>query len=295
MRLIIFFICIITSVCYSQTKIVVDSLTKEPIPYVGIKYNSTGFYTESNGTFTLPNEVFDSIEIFHLSYNTKTLKKIENDTIFLTPKTTFLEEIVISNKKDTITIKPSPSKKTKDFSSFPISPSSYLLTFLTPKDKEKKFTLEKIKLPFDKAFGDKLDKTIVGIIRINIFEIQDNANLNCVYTSEPIKIQRGKWFLVEHKLPEENQVTINKKGIVIGFEIIGFEKDSKLLDDNQKLYLRPSMTGVENEYFKSETYIKYFFDNKAEMVDIDHYLNLDKNSTKKHHRTTNLGLTLFEY
>lgn len=280
---------------YSQTKIVVDSITKEPIPYVGIKFNTTGFYTESNGTFNLPNEIFDSLEIFHLSYHPKILKKVENDTIYLTPKTTILKEIVISNKKNNINLEPFPAKKTKGFKNFLVHPSSYLLTFLTPKDKEKSFILENVILPFDKAFGDKIDKSIVGIIRINIFEIQENSNLNCVYTSKPIKIKRGQWFVVEHQLPEDNQITIGEKGIVIGFEIIGFEKDGKLLDDDSKLHLRPSMTGVENEYFKSETYIKYFFNNKTEMVNIDYYLNLDNNNSKKNHRTANLGLTLFAF
>lgn len=283
-----------SSVCYSQTKIVVDSITKEAIPYVGIKFNNTGFYTEENGQFVLPKEKFEKVEIFHLSYIPKSLKKIESDTIYLTPKTTILKEIVVSNNKSKINLKTSSAKETKGFKNFPVHPSSYLLTFLTPKENQKNFILEKVILPFDKA-SEKIDKSILGIIRINIFEIQENSNLNCVYTSGPIKIERGQWFAVEHKLPEDNQITIGEKGIVIGFEIIGFEKDGKLLDDDSKLHLRPSMTGVENNYFKSETYIKYFFDNKTEMVNIDHYLNLDSNNSKKYHRTTNLGLTLLAF
>jgi hypothetical protein len=293
---LLFFILLNSTLTNGQTIIVLDSVSKSPIPYVGIKFNNTGFYTEENGQFELPKERFDEIEIFHLSYNTKTLKKIETDTIYLTPKTTILKEIVLSNKVNKINLDTFPAKKTKFFGNFPVHPSSYLLTFLTPKNKDKSFILEKITLPFDKAFGnEKIDKSIVGIIRINIFEIQENSNLNCVYISEPIKIQRGQWFAVEHKLLEDNQITIGEKGIVIGFEIIGFEKDGKLLDNGQKLHLRPSMTGVENEYFKSETYIKYFFDNKTEIVNIDHYLNIDNNNSKKYHRTANLGLTLLAF
>lgn len=289
----LFFSSILT---YGQTITILDSISKSAIPYAGIKFNNTGFYTEENGQFELPKERFDEIEIFHLTYNTKTLKKIETDTIYLTPKTTILKEIVLSNKKNKINLDTFPAKKTKFFGNFPISSSSYLLTFLTPKNKDKSFILEKVTLPFDKAFGnEKIDKSIVGIIRLNIFETQGNSNLNCLYTSEPIKIQRGQWFVVEHELPKDNQITIDEKGIAIGIEIIGFEKDGKLLDDSSKQYLRPSMTGVENNYFKSETYIKYFFDNKTEMVNIDHYLNLDSNNSKKYHRTTNLGLTLLAF
>ncbi len=88
------------TISMSQTIIVKDSITNEPIPFVSVYFgNDTGGYTDENGKITIPNEA-EQIRLSHICYETKSISKITADsqTIFLAPKSINLDEVAISAK-----------------------------------------------------------------------------------------------------------------------------------------------------------------------------------------------------
>ena len=88
----------------SQTKgVVVDILTRQPIPYVSIYTKNTdsvlGSMSNEQGQFSI-NFSFNTLFLSHINYEKIELKKGNiQDTIFLTPSTVLLNEVVVSNRQ----------------------------------------------------------------------------------------------------------------------------------------------------------------------------------------------------
>ena len=84
----------------SQTIIVKDSITNEPISFVSVCFgNEYGGYTDEEGAIAIPNEAAQ-IWLSHICYETKNIAKVTDDsqTIFLVPKSINLDEVAISAK-----------------------------------------------------------------------------------------------------------------------------------------------------------------------------------------------------
>ena len=89
--------------------IIIDSINNKPISSVNVHYGQNkGATTNEDGYFELPeNQIIDTLNISHISYQSKMIlfsNLKENDTIFLTPSTINLDEIVLNSfkAKDTI-------------------------------------------------------------------------------------------------------------------------------------------------------------------------------------------------
>ena len=105
-----FFICSVSA----QRVVVVDATSLEPIPGV-VVYNlvktKTNISNLDGKASIVRFQSFERIYFQHLSYRTKSgLKSNLNDTIFLAPKATDLNEIVISASKFEQTKKEVPQK-----------------------------------------------------------------------------------------------------------------------------------------------------------------------------------------
>ena len=84
----------------SQSIIVKDSITNEPISFVSVYFgNDSGGYTDEEGAIAIPNEA-TQIRLSHICYETRIISKITADsqTIFLVPKSINLDEFAISAK-----------------------------------------------------------------------------------------------------------------------------------------------------------------------------------------------------
>ncbi len=84
----------------SQSIIVKDSITNEPISFVSVYFgNDSGGYTDEEGAIAIPNEA-TQIRLSHICYETRIISKITADsqTIFLVPKSINLDEVAISAK-----------------------------------------------------------------------------------------------------------------------------------------------------------------------------------------------------
>ncbi|WP_282030511.1 carboxypeptidase-like regulatory domain-containing protein [Winogradskyella eximia] len=106
---------IVLLVCYQSygqqtfTSILLDSKTEKPVVFATIQFNSkTGVISNDNGEFniTIKRDVkaTDSLMISCLGYDEKRipLLNFNNSTIYLTPQTVDLSEVLITNKNYTI-------------------------------------------------------------------------------------------------------------------------------------------------------------------------------------------------
>ena len=78
----------------SQTLIVKDSITNEPIPFVSVYFgNDSGGYTDEQGAIAIPSEI-EQMRFSHICYETKsiTIVPADSQTIFLVPKNINLDE-----------------------------------------------------------------------------------------------------------------------------------------------------------------------------------------------------------
>ena len=90
-----------------QTKIikVIDSLTKEPIPYATVLFsNNTGVITDDNGRFELLEEQSrnnDSIYVSFIGFKTlsRELSSLKDSLLILSPNPIELNEIVLTNRE----------------------------------------------------------------------------------------------------------------------------------------------------------------------------------------------------
>jgi hypothetical protein len=84
----------------SQTIIVKDSITNEPVPFVSVYFgNDSGGYTDEQGAIAIPSEI-EQIRFSHICYESKSIAKVtvDSQTIFLVPKSINLDEVAISAK-----------------------------------------------------------------------------------------------------------------------------------------------------------------------------------------------------
>lgn len=84
--------------------VVRDSITKEPIAYATIVYENTEIGTNANekGEFELTkHESNFIINVSCLGYKTKTLQISNSNNIYLSPKQEVIQEVIISNRKNT--------------------------------------------------------------------------------------------------------------------------------------------------------------------------------------------------
>ena len=82
----------------SQTLIVKDSITNEPIPFVSVYFgNDSGGYTDEQGAIAIPSEI-EQIRFSHICYESKSIAKVtvDSQTIFLAPISINLDEVAIS-------------------------------------------------------------------------------------------------------------------------------------------------------------------------------------------------------
>lgn len=106
-QIVPYFFLLTSGVLHSQTRyegIILDSLTKEPLPYVNINFGlSKGLITNEEGKYAFYSETRDTsvIQISHLGYISLSRKAMElRDTILLAPDVLQLNEVVVINTDD---------------------------------------------------------------------------------------------------------------------------------------------------------------------------------------------------
>lgn len=140
-------------------------------------------------------------------------------------------------------------------------------------------------------------KTVDGIIRFNIYNVDNEMPSTPIFASEPIKISSFKKDEIILNLSEEF-INIPKTGICIGIEMIGYY-DNAYIEVSSESYVRPMLTPQKYEHFKAITYKRFSFpiddDNNKLIVMSDYLKRLGVTNPKYFDRNLAIGLTLSEF
>lgn len=285
----------ITLCCYkslSQKIVVVDSLTKNPLPFVAIKFNESGFYTSQKGDFNLNQINADFFEVSLLGYKKAKLKTVNvKDTIFLTNEINQLDEVILSTKK-AVTKELKLSKSPKKFGSWVLQPKSEILTSIYPTEEIKNFHIDKINIEFAKI-REKIElknSNVKAYVRLHLYEIENNKPSNSIYSSEPINVNSFKKDNITFDI-SKNYITLRKDGIFIGLELIGYYTDEKIYNDSNPI-VRPLLTDKGNNSYESKTFIRYIFKNQNHIISINDLIKRGMPKDKEITRYLNIGLEI---
>lgn len=272
MRLYLFIIVFISfkSFCQSTTsKIIVDFVTKKPIPYVAIEIieNGNGIYSDENGKFDLPLKNSESLKISHLGYRSISIKS-ENikDTLFLKKNVIDLNEVIVwSGKLKEKQIGYIKKKKTLRWH---IRPQTQLATLIKLKDKINRSYINEILIPLNKNItgfkGKKLTKKtedFQSVFRVYIYKNENEKPGENLLTS-PILININQNSEDVLKVNISNElIEFPANGVFIGIEMIGdFNKQGEITFNNNKPVLPSFMyTNKKNKKLISVSFIKRVF------------------------------------
>src|SRR5699024_7850700 len=266
--------------------IVIDSLTKKGLPFVGIYFENTGIYTDENGKFQMNSVNTDSLKVELLGYKSKNISiKTIQDTIYLEKENIKLPSITLQGNKKRIEI-PS-NKKTRDHSSFPLSPKTTLFSILLPKEKYQDKKLEEITLSFRKDYSTRIRKrykknNISAIVRIHIYNIKDEILKSDIYNSDVNEVKLSENQKIKVDLTKEN-VFFEREGIEIKVEVIKYISDKDISEEIDKTYIRASLTDEENQFFTAETFLKSTFRKENNITPLNEILNYAKKPNKKYY------------
>jgi len=275
MKLAYFILSIfLTTAIYSHNIIIFDSITNDVLPFSIIIDGNSGKYSDEEGRFEFMDFNNDTITIRFLGYADKKIfvRNFELDTVRLISQSIQLEEIVLSNAKNEITI--DYPKKPKHFGNFPVNIGQEILIELIPENQDKLYYLKSLKIPFDKNRNKpKIDDKFRAIIRVNIYAL----NGNVLFVSEPFEIKLNSKDELQLKLNERG-IKFRDQGIRIGIEYLSLNNNSSLM--NNTLPINPQLT--ENNYpgFRAKTYIKFPLEFTKEIMAINNiFPNIYENKT----------------
>lgn len=259
-KIILLYFLLICCLGYSQTFVVADSLTKEPLAFATIVLDEKEMlYSNEKGVFIAKNN-FENITVTYLGYNDFTSKKLLlKDTIFLNPITFHLDKVAITNQKN-------PPKKIgylrhtmrKCGTSLPLNPKNEQIIVLFPTNEDIIDSyVETIEFPLDKIKHynktDKLYKNAPAVIRINIYTVKNELPDQKIFSSKPVKFIMSDKEVITIDISGE-MIQLPSEGICFGIEMIGrINHDGKFIEENS--YARPLLTNQSSKDYKSVTYL----------------------------------------
>lgn len=281
--------------CLSQnTKkhTLIDSITKEAIPFATIHYINldNGTYSDENGNFHLEQNLFDSIMVSSVSYKTTkfAVSKL-TDSIYLVPKIEVLNEVVLNS--NVVEKEIGLHKKASDFSWY-IEPSREFITCLKINEKYQDAHLIKIHFPIKKVQGVKL-KNLKAIVRTNIYSSNTNQIVkDRIFSSKPVYCDVNSSDTISFDVTDE-LIEINSDSLFIGIELLGFADEQGKIQADTKGSLRIPFTKKETKDFSSKTYMKLIFSEKVEWQPLNEIIK--KYVGLKNDYYLPVGLTLATY
>lgn len=234
-----------------------------------------------------------------LGYKTKQIQTNRiKDTIYLSTEFTQLDEVIVLNRDNKNNIVYKKPKSTNYNGSSVLNTKNELLLILIPNGLSNNIYIDGITFYFEKKLGLQNDKkeilkTVDGIIRFNIYNVDNEMPSTPIFASEPIKISSFKKDEIVLNLSEEF-INIPKTGICIGIEMIGYY-DDVYTEVTNKTNLRPMLTPQKYKYFKAISYHRFSF-NDDKLLLLSDFLKGFKDIKLEHtDRNLAIGLTLSEF
>src|SRR5690554_1751918 len=259
---------------YSQTFVVADSLTKEPLAFATVVLDEKEMlYSNEKGVFTIQNH-FENITISYLGYDDFTSKKQHlKDTIFLSPKPFELQEVTITNHNVPL-YKIGYLKRAKLLYSLPIPPKTELVICITPIEKHINSYIETVEFPLRKIKfyneTDKLYKNVPAVVRVNIYTTKNKLPDQKIFSSEPIKFIMSNKELIKVDTSSE-MIQFPEEGLCFGIEMIGrISQDGEFVEENS--YAEPIFTDKNSPDYTAQTYHNVFLGNDN-LYDMNDFFN----------------------
>ena len=225
------------AIVFSQKFLVLDSESRKEIPYAAIylpKSNS-GFYATNNGRFFLEKiKNNDSIFISSLGFYTlKTVVQSLNDSIFLKPLISKLDEVVILTKQKSF--KKIGFRK-KDKTGWFGTQGLQLGILIKVEEKYLGSYISKVIIPFKKRMHGEMEYNYKSIFKLSVFSVKENnPHLSLLETPIIIKFDQLSKDFVEVDISKEF-IKLNKNGVFICIEQVG-ELDKKNIVINKNKFL----------------------------------------------------------
>jgi hypothetical protein len=261
-----FFLAYISSISLSfgQTITFLDSLTRKPIPDLGVKINAEyGFFTDLDGTYKVKVQS-DSIKTFHINYATIQFKTPTKDTLILLKESNYaLQEVINVSKKKKFIRK---LKYHNDASKNYFTHHSEII-FIKIMPESERCYLKKIVLPI--LFDDNR----------NYNGFKTKAIVFCAETIEQgfenMMIQEDKTHFFNTNDKKSNAIDfentlIPKEGIYVGFLFLGeVDMEEKLIDKDyfqtffvkgeQIKTIKPIFPTIQLSDFGNDIFQKFIF------------------------------------
>lgn len=282
---------------YSQTFVVADSLTKEPLAFATVVLDEKEMlYSNEKGVFTVKSN-FENITVTYLGYNDfVSERKLLKDTIFLNPKPFELQEVIITNQDNRL-YKIGYLKRAKLLYSYPVQPKTELVICITPIEKHINSYIETIEFPLRKIKfyndTDKLYKNVPAVVRVNIYTVKNKLPDQKIFSSEPIKFIMSNKELIKVDISSE-MIQLPEEGLCFGIEMIGrINQDGEFVVENS--YASAIFTDKDSPDYTAQTYHNVFLGNDN-LYDMTDFFNEQAFKILKKHTYRNynlaIGLTL---
>lgn len=279
-----------TQLIWSQKIItVLDSITKEPLPYTTVTYlgTSSGTYTNELGKCMI-DKYKDSILFSHLGYQNKIVNLLDIDSIFMQPSITKLDEVIIN--KNTINKKIGLDKKKSNISWYATTKTEYLC-LIELKPNYKNSTVTKVHIPIKKSkTPNRSTKSLKAIVRVNIYSSIDGLPYEKIFTSLPAKASLNSKDILEFEI--ENTIDMDNT-FYIGVETIGYVDENSNLVETKTGFLKLKFTQKNNEDFNIKTYVKPVFIKNTTLISLENMMKQHSEKNKVYNLA--IGLTLSSY
>src|SRR5690606_36313785 len=148
------------------------------------------------------------------------------DTIYLSTELTQLDEVIIVNRDNKNRIVYKKPKGANYNGSSVLNPKNEIFLILIPNGLSTDTFINDITFYFERKLGLQNDKkemlkAVDGVIRFNIYNVDNEMPSTHMYASEPIEISSFKKDEVVLNLSDEF-INIPEDGICIGIEMIGY-------------------------------------------------------------------------
>ena len=285
-KIILLLILVVNLQIWAQKKVyVLDSLTKEILPFAQIKIGEKGRYTNAKGFFVYSNDSAKTANVYFLGYKNKPFNLSQTDTVFLQPSPISLAPVLIGPSSNSIKIDFLHINK-RFFGSFPLTKHYEILSTIVPRDSSFKGRLKQVSFKLSPIIFNKkkFKHTSHAIVRLNIYTNDNRHKL--LYQSPVYKVRNRKKDLVIVK-PMEIPIFLTKQGLVFGIEYLGhLDKDGNFMPIN-KLLVRPVLTDAESKFYKQNTMLRDVFSHKVFIKTFKNYFK----DLENHRFSRNLALS----
>lgn len=300
----------------AQTKIIVlDDLTKDPIPFATIIYkDNLGTFTNDNGIFLLDHS-FEKVTIKSIGYKELNIDTNEiKDTIVMSIKPINLAEIVVTQLHKKFSYSKVDMKTNNDFlkTYLPFA-GNEIATLILENFNSKKSYLTNVRIPTnssilkvrtkDNTKAREVDEPFCSVFQINFYQNENGQPGQLLnYDSTIIKItqKNDKYFEIDFS---EKKIIIPNEGVFLGFLAIGrADVNGDLILENPYeekftqnglirigLSIRP-LIPITDDFESIKTFIRYRFkiDGGETWSVFDRYSF--SNSKLKNDKVLNLGI-----